>query len=75
MTSNQAADRKAQPFDRRWLALAVIPVAQLMTALDATIMNPAAPHAAESLHSPAELTAPTLTVEVLASRPAGDRTG
>lgn len=40
MTSNQAADPKApQPFDRRWLALAVIAAAQLMTALDATIVN------------------------------------
>jgi hypothetical protein len=35
MTSNQAADPKApQPFDRRWLALAVIAVAPFMTALD-----------------------------------------
>jgi hypothetical protein len=34
MTSDQAADPKApQPFDGRWLALAVIPVAQLMTSL------------------------------------------
>jgi hypothetical protein len=33
MTSNQAADAKApQPFDRRWLVLAVIAVAQLMAA-------------------------------------------
>jgi hypothetical protein len=46
MTSNQAADPKApQPFDRRWLARAVIAIAQLMTALDATIVNIALPSA------------------------------
>jgi hypothetical protein len=50
MTSNQAADPKApQPFDRRWLALAVIAAAQLMTALDATIVNIALPSARRSL--------------------------
>jgi hypothetical protein len=49
MTSNQAADPKApQPFDRRWLALAVIAVAELMTALDATIVNIALPSAQRS---------------------------
>jgi EmrB/QacA subfamily drug resistance transporter len=35
--------------DRRWLALAVIAVAQLMTALDATIVNIALPSAQRSL--------------------------
>jgi EmrB/QacA subfamily drug resistance transporter len=50
MTSNKAADPGSrQPFDRRWLALAVIAVAQLMTALDATIVNIALPSAQHSL--------------------------
>lgn len=49
MTSNQAADPKApQPFDRRWLALAVIAVAQPMTASHATIVI-ALPSAQRSL--------------------------
>src|SRR4051794_29817517 len=41
----QAAGR-----DRRWLALAVIGVAQLMIILDASIMNIALPHAQRALH-------------------------
>jgi hypothetical protein len=50
MTSDQAADPEApQWFDRRWLALAVIAVAPLMTALDATIVNIALPSAHRSL--------------------------
>jgi len=50
MTSTKAADPGSrQPFDRRWLALAVIAVAQLMTALDATIVNIALPSAQHSL--------------------------
>ncbi|MDT5133030.1 MAG: hypothetical protein QOE41_2341 [Mycobacterium sp.] len=50
MTTNKAADPGSpQPFDRRWLALAVIAVAQLMTALDATIVNIALPSAQHSL--------------------------
>src|SRR3954465_10431896 len=36
--------------DRRWLALAVIGVAQLMIILDASIMNIALPHAQRALH-------------------------
>src|SRR4051794_12467595 len=36
--------------DRRWIALVVIAVAQLMTALDATIVNIALPSAQRSLH-------------------------
>jgi EmrB/QacA subfamily drug resistance transporter len=40
----------AQPRDRRWLALAVIGVAQLMIILDASIVNIALPHAQRALH-------------------------
>jgi hypothetical protein len=48
--SNKAADPGSrQPFDHRWLALGVIAVAQLMTALDATIVNIALPSAQHSL--------------------------
>lgn len=52
--------------DRRWLALAVIGIAQLMIVLDASIVNIALPHAQVALHiSNAErqwaLTAYTLT--------------
>src|SRR5438132_610183 len=52
--------------DRRWLALAVIGVAQLMIVLDASIVNIALPHAQAALHiSDAQrqwaLTAYTLT--------------
>jgi len=52
--------------DRRWLALAVIGVAQLMIILDASVVNIALPHAQAALHiSNAErqwtLTAYTLT--------------
>src|SRR5438270_5032574 len=36
--------------DRRWLALAVIGIAQLMIVLDASIMNIALPHAQAALH-------------------------
>src|SRR3954452_16769066 len=36
--------------DRRWLALAVIGVAQLMIILDASIVNIALPHAKKALH-------------------------
>jgi MFS family permease len=36
--------------DRRWLALAVIGVAQLMIILDASIVNIALPHAQAALH-------------------------
>ena len=45
-TSAPAADRG----DRRWLALAVIGVAQLMIILDASIVNIALPHAQVALH-------------------------
>jgi EmrB/QacA subfamily drug resistance transporter len=37
-------------YDRRWLALAVIGVAQLMIILDASIVNIALPHAQKALH-------------------------
>src|SRR4051812_3698842 len=36
--------------DRRWLALAVIGIAQLMIVLDASIVNIALPHAQQALH-------------------------
>jgi hypothetical protein len=38
--------------DRRWIALIVIAVAQLMTALDATVVNIALPSAPRSSSSP-----------------------
>jgi EmrB/QacA subfamily drug resistance transporter len=40
----------AEPDPRRWLALAVIAVAQLMVVLDASIVTLALPHAQASLH-------------------------
>jgi EmrB/QacA subfamily drug resistance transporter len=46
-TSSARADA---PRDRRWLALAVIGVAQLMIILDASIVNIALPHAQVALH-------------------------
>ncbi len=42
--------RAESPPDRRWLALAVIGVAQLMIILDASIVNIALPHAQAALH-------------------------
>jgi EmrB/QacA subfamily drug resistance transporter len=45
-----AAPALPQPRDRRWLALAVIGVAQLMIILDASIVNIALPHAQVALH-------------------------
>src|SRR5436853_5200943 len=44
---NAAADRHK---DRRWLALGVIGIAQLMIILDASIVNIALPHAQRALH-------------------------
>src|SRR3954471_1838253 len=69
MTSTTIASPPAAPAagrDRRWLALAVIGIAQLMIILDAAIMNIALPHAQQALHiSDAErqwaVTAYTLT--------------
>jgi EmrB/QacA subfamily drug resistance transporter len=49
LRSPQRAD-KPLPRDRRWLALAVIGVAQLMIILDASIVNIALPHAQQALH-------------------------
>ena len=49
MTTTLARPESRAPTDRRWLALAVIAVAQLMTALDATIVNIALPSAQRSL--------------------------
>jgi hypothetical protein len=49
ITSNKAAvPGSPQPFDRRWAVLAIIAVAKLMTALDATIVNIALPSAQHS---------------------------
>jgi EmrB/QacA subfamily drug resistance transporter len=47
--SSSAAASSPQPDGRRWLALVVIAVAQLMVALDATIVNIALPSAQSSL--------------------------
>src|SRR6478736_3899993 len=44
-----AQDRSAAPFPGRWRALGVIAVAQLLTALDATIVNIALPTAQHDL--------------------------
>jgi EmrB/QacA subfamily drug resistance transporter len=44
-----ATPTQARP-DRRWLALAVIGIAQLMIVLDASIVNIALPHAQAALH-------------------------
>ena len=46
----QSSARAESPRDRRWLALAVIGVAQLMIILDASIVNIALPHAQAALH-------------------------
>ena len=46
----QVSARADAPRDRRWLALAVIGVAQLMIILDASIVNIALPHAQAALH-------------------------
>src|SRR5215470_15712615 len=43
------ADAMAPPDSRRWLALAVIMLAQLMVVLDATVVNVALPHAQAAL--------------------------
>ncbi|GAC1442413.1 MAG: MFS transporter [Mycobacteriales bacterium] len=48
--STAATGASPQARDRRWLALAVIGVAQLMIVLDASIMNIALPHAQAALH-------------------------
>jgi EmrB/QacA subfamily drug resistance transporter len=48
-TSPAGAAPNPPPDDRRWLALVVIAVAQLMVALDATIVNIALPSAQSSL--------------------------
>jgi EmrB/QacA subfamily drug resistance transporter len=45
-----AAGTTAPARDRRWLALAVIGIAQLMIVLDASIVNIALPHAQQALH-------------------------
>lgn len=45
-----AATRAPAPRDRRWLALGVIGLAQLMIILDASIVNIALPHAQQALH-------------------------
>ena len=49
-TTSRAAPVRPPGRDRRWLALAVIGVAQLMIILDASIVNIALPHAQQALH-------------------------
>jgi EmrB/QacA subfamily drug resistance transporter len=44
------AGAQAPPDSRRWLALAIIALAQLMVVLDATVVNVALPHAQHALH-------------------------
>src|ERR1700691_4599661 len=51
-TSPVTGDRPAAPADRRWLVLVVVAIAQLMVALDSTIMNIALPSAQRSLGFP-----------------------
>jgi EmrB/QacA subfamily drug resistance transporter len=48
-TRAAAADARPAPSERRWLALAVVAVAQLMIALDATVVNIALPSAQTAL--------------------------
>src|SRR5256714_12272417 len=43
-------DKTVPPDSRRWLALAVIALAQLMVVLDATVVNIALPSAQHALH-------------------------
>jgi EmrB/QacA subfamily drug resistance transporter len=43
-------DSTGSPYRRRWLALAVIALAQLMVVLDATVVNVALPSAQKALH-------------------------
>jgi hypothetical protein len=47
-----AEETTRRPVDRRWLALAIIAVAQLMIALDATIVSIALPSAQRALGGP-----------------------
>jgi EmrB/QacA subfamily drug resistance transporter len=49
MASATRANGAAPPDSRRWLALVVIMMAQLMVVLDATVVNVALPHAQEAL--------------------------
>jgi len=49
-TAPLAGSTGAPGRDRRWLALAVIGIAQLMIILDASIVNIALPHAQKALH-------------------------
>ena len=50
MTNAQATEHPTEPDPRRWFALAIIAIAQLMIVLDATIVNIALPSAQRSLH-------------------------
>jgi EmrB/QacA subfamily drug resistance transporter len=49
-TANGGRDTSMPPQRRRWLALAVIALAQLMVVLDATVVNIALPSAQNALH-------------------------
>ena len=50
--SVSARSASATEYERRWLILAVLSVAQLMVVLDATVVNIALPSAQQALHSP-----------------------
>src|SRR2546430_7062944 len=49
-TATGGRDTTSPPDSRRWLALAVIALAQLMVVLDATVVNIALPSAQKALH-------------------------
>src|ERR1700759_2183229 len=49
-TANEGRPAAPAPDSRRWLALAVIALAQLMVVLDATVVNVALPSAQHALH-------------------------
>ena len=49
-TTTQKAGELAEPDPKRWIALGVIAVAQLMVVLDASIINIALPKAQAALH-------------------------
>ncbi len=48
--ANGGREAAAPPDSKRWFALVVIAIAQLMVVLDATVVNIAMPHAQQALH-------------------------